>query len=118
MTTTKRGSAVRTGAAAASPPKKPIQEPLFDASTEPRVRADQWRFDDPPASIGTLPREVYQALCVLRAARPCTAQVLGKAIVRYYDWDLSRITRVVTRLASCGYVSMGDGGILSERLAP
>jgi hypothetical protein len=102
----------------APPVKKPVQQPLFDANHEPRAKPEQWRLDGPPVSVGTLPREVYQALCVLRTTGPCDAKALGKAIVKYYDWDLMRITRVVTRLASCGYVTMGEGGILSVRPEP
>jgi hypothetical protein len=93
-------------------PKKPVQGPLFDAEREPRAKPEEWRLDGPPVSVGTLPREVYQALCVLRMAGPC------EAIVKHYDWDPMRIMRVIQRLATCGYVTMGDGGILSVRPEP
>jgi hypothetical protein len=74
--------------AVSAPPKKPVQAPLFDASAEPRARPDEWRLDDPPPSVGTLPREIYQALCVLRATGPRDARALGQAIMKSYDWDL------------------------------
>ena len=105
----------------ASVTKKPAtwkDQQLFDANAEPRARPDEWRFDAPAPSIGTLPREIYQALCVLRAYGPCNAEKLEKHIVKYYDWDPMRIMRVIQRLASCGYVTMGDGGLLSVRPEP
>lgn len=95
------------------------QQPLFDASAEPRAKPETWKLDAAPPSLGTLPREVYQAYCVLRAKGPCDAKKLQREISRVYDWDMMRILRVVGKLANCGYVSTTSDGVMSvieERL--
>jgi hypothetical protein len=106
---------VTTLPATSAEPRKPVQQPLFDASAEPRASREEWRLDPPPPGIGTLPRDVYVAYCVLRQCGPVRAERLRKEIFRVKDWDVLRIERVVKRLACCGHVTTSTDGVMAAR---
>lgn len=100
---------------AAKAPPAWKQPPLFKVGAESVAPKDAWRLDELPASLGTLPREVYQAYRVLATTGPCDRKTLLHAVHRAYWRDFDRIVRTIDKLANCGYVTTDANGIMTAK---
>jgi hypothetical protein len=108
-------TATKSKPASAKAPPVWKQPEMFAGKAEPLVPKDAWRLESPPVGLGTLAPDVYRAWRVLFVKGPLNSEDLFAELRIAYDWDVMRIPRVVQKLANCGYVTVGTGGLLTAR---